>query len=71
MTNESAPSADLVAANRRLLELRAIHNKVKDAGITPLPHRTKPLTLVEVYRGLPPHLGWESAPASAAMRRMR
>lgn len=70
MVPDRTPSADLLAANRRLLELRDIH-KVRPANSTPLPHQARPLTLGEVYQSLPPHLGWESAPVSAAIRRMR
>jgi hypothetical protein len=69
MANKSLPSADLVAANQRLLELRTRHNKAGRPEISPLPCKTEPPTLAEIYQELPPHLGWESAPASAAMRR--
>lgn len=68
MNDESAPSADLVAANRRLLKLRAVHLS-RQAKTTPLPHQARPLGLAEVYEVLPSHLGWESAPASAVVRR--
>jgi hypothetical protein len=64
---KSVPSADLLAANQRLLELRAGHQ----ARTSPLPQQSRPPTLAEVYHSLPPHLGWESAPASAVMRRVR
>lgn len=86
MTEQSpSPSATLQAANARLLALRAErvsqHQPATDLFAQPetsptvhangtCAERTSP-SLPELLRHLPPHLGWQSAPATSHLRRQR